>query len=150
MWSVWLVFCDCDFHSVCPQMDENKGLMEASWWERLKGKLGLILMDGVMLTSVQSLSHVRLFVTTWIAAYQASLSITNSQSSPRLMSIEFVMPSSHFILCRHLLLLPTIPPSTRVLSNDSTLCMTWPKYWSFSCSISPSNEYSGLNSFRMD
>ena len=101
-------------------------------------------------SSVQSPSHVRLFATPWIAACQASLSITNSRSSPRLMSIEFVMPSSHFILCRHLLLLPPIPPSIRVFSNDSTLCMRWPKYWSFSCNISPSNEYSGLNSFRMD
>ena len=100
--------------------------------------------------SDQSLSHVRLFATPWIAARQASLSITNSRNSLRLTSIESVMPSSHLILCHPLLLLPPIPPSIRVFSNESTLHMTWPKYWSFSFSISPSNEYSGLISFRMD
>ena len=100
-------------------------------------------------SSVQSLSRVRLFVTPWIAACQASLSITNSQSSLRLTSIESVMPSIHLTLC-HPLLLPPIPPSIRVFSNESTLCMRWPKYWSFSFSISPSNEYSGLISFKMD
>ena len=87
------------------------------------------------ISSVQSLSHVRLFVTPWIAAHQASLSITNSRSSLRLMSIESVMPSSHLILCRPLLLLPPTPPSIRVFSNQSTLRMRWPKYWSFSFSI---------------
>ena len=102
------------------------------------------------LSSVQSLSHVRLFATPWIAARQASLSITNSQRSPKLMCIKSVMPSSHFILCRLLLLLPPIPPSIRVFSNESTLPMRWPKYWSFSFSISPSNEHPGLVSFRMD
>ena len=86
-------------------------------------------------SSVQSLSHVQLFVTPWIAACQASLSITNSRSSPRLMSIKSVMPSSHLILCRPLLLLPPIPPSNRVFSSESTLHMRWPKYWSFSFSI---------------
>ena len=96
------------------------------------------------------LSHVQLFVIPWITARQASLSITNSQSSLKLMSIELVMPSSHLILCRPLLLLPPIPPSSRVFSNESTLCMRWSKYWSFSFSISPSNEHSGLISFRMD
>ena len=101
-------------------------------------------------SSVQPLSHVRLFATPWIAAHQASLSITNSRSSPKLMSIESVMPSSHLILCRPLLLLPPIPPSIRVFSNESTLCMRWPKYWSFSFSISPSNEHPGLISFKMD
>ena len=95
-------------------------------------------------SSVQSLSHVRLFVTPWIAAHQASLSITNSWSSPRLMSIESVMPSSHLILCHPLLLLPTIPSSIRVFSNESTLRMRWPKYWSFSFSIIPSKEIPGL------
>ena len=90
--------------------------------------------------SVQSLSPVWLFATPWIAACQASLSITNSRSSPRLTSIESAMPSSHLILCRPLLLLPSIPPSIRVFSNESTLPMRWPKYWSFSFSISPSNE----------
>ena len=101
-------------------------------------------------SSVQSLSHVRLFATPLIAARQASLSITNSWSSLRLMSIESVMPSSHLILCHPLLLLPPIPFSIRVFSNESTLCMRWPKYWSFSFSISPSKEHPGLISFRMD
>ena len=100
--------------------------------------------------SVQSLSLVRLFATPWIAARQASLSITNSQSSLRLTSIKSVMPSSHLILCRPLLLLPPIPPSIRVFSNESTLHIRWPKYWSFSFSISPSKEHPGLISFRMD
>ena len=88
--------------------------------------------------------------TPWTAACQASLSITNSRGSLRLTSIESVMPSSHLILCRPLLLLPPIPPRIRVFSNESTLCMRWPKYWSFSFSISPSNKHSGLISFRMD
>ena len=101
-------------------------------------------------SSVQSLSRVRLFATPWIAARQASLSITNSRSSPKPMSIELVMPFSHLILCCPLLLLPPIPPSIRVFSNESTLHMRWPKYWSFSFSISPSNENPGLISFRMD
>ena len=101
-------------------------------------------------SSVQSLSRVWLFATLGIAARQASLSISNSQSSLKLTSIELVMPSSHLILCRPLLLLPPIPPSIRVFSNESTLRMRWPKYWSFSFSISPSNEHPGLISFRMD
>ena len=101
-------------------------------------------------SSVQSLSRVRLFVTPWIAARQASLSITNSWTSLRLTSIESVMPSSHLILCRPLLLLPPIPPSIRVFSNESTLRMRWPKYWRFSFSISPSDEHPRLISFRMD
>ena len=95
-------------------------------------------------SSVQSLSRVWLFATPWIAARQASLSITNSRSLPRLTSIESVMPSSHLILCRPLLLLPSIPPSIRVFSNESTLHMRWPKYWSFSFSIIPSKEIPGL------
>ena len=98
----------------------------------------------VQFSSVQSLSHLWLFVTPWATVCQASLSITNSQSSPKLMCIESVMmPSSHLILCRPLLLLPPIPPSIRVFSNESTLRMRWPKYWSFSFSISPSNEHQG-------
>ena len=101
-------------------------------------------------SSVQSLSCVRLFLTPWIAARQASLSITNSWSLLKLMSIESLMPSSHLILCRLLLFPPPIPPSIRVFSNESTLCMRWSKYWSFSFSISPSNEHPGLISFRMD
>ena len=104
----------------------------------------------VQFSSVQSLSRVRLFATSLIAAYQASLSITNSQSSPKLMCIESVTPSSHLILCRPLLFLAPIPPSIRVFSSESTLCVRWPKYWSFSLSISPSNEHPGLVSFRMD
>ena len=93
---------------------------------------------------------VRLFATPWTAARQASLSITNSQSLLKLMSIESVMPSNHLILCHPLLLLPPIPPSIRVFSNESVLCIRWPEYWSFSFSISPSDEYSGLISFRVD
>ena len=101
-------------------------------------------------SSVQLLSRVQLFATPWIAACQTSLSITNSWSLLKHMSIELVMPSSHLILCHPLLLLPPIHPSIRVFSNESTLHMRWPKYWSFSFSISPSNEHPGLVSFRMD
>jgi len=101
-------------------------------------------------SSVQSLGCVQIFETPRIAACQASLSITNSRSSPKLTSIESVMPSSHLILCRPLLLLPPIAPSIRVFSSESTLRIRWPKYWSFSLSISPSNEHPGLVSFRMD
>ena len=101
-------------------------------------------------SSVQLLSRVRLFTTPWIAARRASLSISNSRSLLKLMSIESVMPSSHLILCRPLLLLPPTPPSIRVFSNKSTLHMRWPKYWSFSFSISPSNEHPGLISLGMD
>ena len=104
----------------------------------------------MQLSSVQSLSRVRLFATPWIAACQASLSITNSRSSLRLTSIESVMPSSHLILRCPLLLLPPSPPSIRVFSNESTLHMRWPKYWSFSFSIISSKEHPGLISFRMD
>jgi len=104
----------------------------------------------VQFNSVQPLSPARLFATPWIAARQASLSINNSQSSLRLTSIESVMPSSHLILCRPLLLLPPVPPSIRVFSNESTLHMRWPKYWSFSFSIIPSKEHPGLISFKMD
>ena len=104
----------------------------------------------INLSSVQFLSHVRLFVTSWTAARQASLSIANSQSLLKLMSIESVMPSNHLILCHPLLPLPSIFLSIRVFSNESVLHIRWPKYWSFSFSISPSNEYSELISFRMD
>ena len=103
-----------------------------------------------MFSSVQSLSRVWFFVTPWIVAHQASLSITNSRSLLKLMSIESVMPSNHLILCCPLLLSPSIFPSIRVFSNESVLHIRWPKCWSFSFSISPSNEYSGLISFRMD
>ena len=101
-------------------------------------------------SSVQSLSHVRVFATPWTAARQASLSITNSWSLPKLMSIESVMPSNHLILCCPLLLPPSVFPSIRVYSNESSLCIRWPKCWSFSFNISPSNAQSGLISFRMD
>ena len=104
----------------------------------------------VQFSSVQLLSCVRLFVTPWTAAHQTSLFITNPWSLLKLMSIESVMPSNHLILCCPLLLPPLIFPSIRVFSNESVLCIRWPKYWSFSFSISPSNEYSGLISFRMD
>ena len=104
----------------------------------------------VQLSSVQSLSRVRLFATPWITAHQASLSITNFRSLLKLMSIESVMPSNHLILCCPLLLQPSIFPSIRVFSNESVLLIRWPKYWRFSFSIRPFNEYSGLISFRMD
>ena len=103
----------------------------------------------IYFSSIQSLSHVWLIATPWTAACQASLSITNIQSLPKPMSIKLVMPSSHLILCHPLLLLPPIPPSNRVFSSESTLCIRWPKYWSFSFSISPSNEHPGLI-FRVD
>ena len=101
-------------------------------------------------SSVQSHSHIRLFTTPWTAAHQASPSITNSWSLLKFMPIELVMPSNHLILCYPLLLLPSIFPSIRVFSSDSVLCISWSKYWSFSFSISPSSEYSGLISFRID
>ena len=110
----------------------------------------LILKSILQFSSVQSLSRVRLFATPWNAACQAFLSITNSRSPPKPMSIELVMSSDHLILCRRLLLLPSIFPSIGVFSNDSTLRMRWPKYWSFSFNISPSNEHPRLISFRMD
>ena len=108
------------------------------------------LDSGTFSQWVQSLSRVWLFVTPWTTACQASLSITNSQSSPKPMSIESVIPSSHLILCCPLLLLPSIFPSIRVFSNESALHFRWPKYWSFSLNISPSDEHPGLISFRMD
>ena len=107
-------------------------------------------MINIQSSAVQSLSRVWLFASPWIAAHQASLSITISWSLPKLMSIESLMPSSHLILCRPLFLLPPVPPSIRVFTNESTLYMRWPKYWSFSFSIIPSKEIPGLISFRMD
>ena len=103
-----------------------------------------------MFSSVQSLSHVRLFATPWTAVHDTSLSITNTWSLLKLMSTESVMPSNHLTLCRPLLLPPSVFPSTRVFSNESVLHIRWQKYWSFSFSISPSNQYSGLISFRMN
>jgi len=136
----------------------NAGLEEAQAGIKIAGRNianlryadDTTLMAESKIRSDQSLSRVRLFATPWIAARQASLSNTNSWSSLRLTSIESVMPSSHLILCRPLLLLPPIPPSIRVFSNESTLRMRWPKYWSFSFSIIPSKEIPGLISFRMD
>ena len=118
--------------------------------ECLPTKIHILKSNSLRFSSVQSLSRVWLFSTPWIAARQASLSITNSWSSSRLTSIQSVMPSSHLILCRPLLLLPPIPPSIGVFSNESTLRTRWPKYWSFSFSISPSKEIPGLISLRMD
>ena len=109
-----------------------------------------IKANSVQLSSVQSLSHVLLFASPWIAGSQASLSITNSWSSLKLTSIESVMPSSHLILYHPILLLPPVPPSIRVFSKESNFCMSWPKYWNFSFSISPSKEIPWLISFRMD
>ena len=124
--------------------------LEASLFKPLLFQLSIFEWMGIQFNSVQSLSCVWLFATPWIAACQASLSITNSWSLPKLTSIESVMSSNHLILCRPLLLLPPVPPSIRAFSNESTLHMRWPKYWSFSFSISPSNEHPGLISFRMD
>ena len=118
------------------------------YWKMQRSQLKTLYF--YMFSSVQLLSHVWLFATPWIAACQASLSITNSRSSLKLTSIESVMPSSHLILCCPLLLLSQIPPSIRVFSKESTLRMRWPKYWSFSFSIIPSKEHLGLTSFRMD
>ena len=114
------------------------------------GLCTLLVKNSYSLSSVQSLSRVRLFVTPWTAAHQASRSITNSRSLLILMSIESVMPSNHLILCRPLLLPPAVFPSIGVFSNESVLHIRRPKYWSFSFNISPSNEYSRLISFRMD
>jgi len=115
-----------------------------------RGKKENIKLELGILSSVQSLSRVQHFATPWTAARQASLSITNSRSSLKLMSVESVMPSSHLILCRPLLLPPSIFPRIRVFSNESVLHIRWPKYWRFSFSISPSRDYSVLISFRMD
>ena len=126
----------------------NCGVGEDSWeFHSLVFRKHLLK---IIFSSVHSLSRVQLFAIPWTAACQASLSITSSRSLPKLMSVESVMPFNHLILCRPLLLPPSIFPSIRVFSNESVLRIRWPKYWSFSFSISPSNEYSGLISFRMD
>ena len=133
-----------------PSSWESSPLRDCTQISHIPGRF-FLPSESLGFSSVQFLSSVWLFATPWTAAHQASLSITNSRSSPKLLSIELVMPFSHLILCRPLLLLPPIPPSIRVLSNESTLLpMRWPKYWSFSFSISPSNEHLGLISFRMD
>ena len=131
----------------------EKGTLLHCWWEcKLVQPLWWSVSKklNTELPSVQSLSHVQLFLIPWTAACQASLSITSSRHLLKLMSIESVMPSNHLILCRSPLLLPLVFPSIRVFSNESVLRIRWPKYWNFSFSISPSNEYSGLISFRMD
>ena len=127
-------------------MLNNKPNIYGRYWEPHQS----ILLNQIEFSSTQLLSHVRLFANPWITAPQASLSITNSRIPPKHMSIESVMPSSYLILCRPVLLLTPIPPSISVFSSESTLRMRWPKYWSFSFSISPSNEHPGLISFRMD
>ena len=133
--SLWSIKKECN--SICPPVTRD-------------GFLNKRLKTQFWISSVQSLSRVWLFVTPWTAAHQASLSITNSRGLLKLMSIELVMPSNHLILCCPFLLLLSIFPSIRVFSNESVLCIRWPKYWSFNFSISPSNEYSGLISFRID
>ena len=143
---LWLWFSFC-----LPSWIRIRGLRKLpggrDW---LWGKLGLVLMGRAMFSSVQSLSRVWLFVTPWTAARQASLSFTTSLNLLKLVSIESMMPSNHLILCHPLLLLPSIFPSIRVFSSESVLHIRWPKYWSFSFSMSPSSEYSGLISFRID
>ena len=125
------------------------GFDKILYWACLHSILFLLwLWHTVQFSSVQLLSRVQLIATPWTTARQASLSISNSRSPPK--TIESVMPPNHLILCRPLLLLPSISPSVRVFSNESALCIRWPKYWSFSFNISPSNEYPGLISFRMD
>ena len=136
------------------QAPPSMGFSRQEYWSRLplpspKTSNNTNLKNNFYSSSVQSLSHVQLFETPWTAARQASLSITNSQSPPKPMSIELVMPSNHLILCRPVLLLPSIFPSIRVFPNESALHMKWPKYWNFSFNISPSNEHPGLI-FRMD
>ena len=145
----WLWYTGC-FSSACAILVSQLGIKLT--FPKLQGGFSTIGPPGKSsdIQKVQSLSRVRLFETPWIAARQASLSITNSQSLPKLMSIESVIPFNHLILCHPLLLLPSIFPSIRVFSNESVLHIRWPKHWSFSFSISPSSEYSGLISFRMD
>ena len=145
--------------TIAYQASQSMGFSRQEYWSRLSfpspGDLpnpgiepkSATLQAGAF-SLIQSLSCVRLFATPWTAARQASLSITNSQSPPKPMSIESVMPSNHLIFCHPLLLLPSIFPSIRVFSNDSALHIRWPKYWSFSFNVSPSNEYSGLISCR--
>ena len=135
---------DFTFTLTCIQITDAKEIGQHSF------QFSSLKFTSVQFRSVQLLSHVWLFATPWTAAHQASLSITNPQSLLKLVSNESVMPSNHLILCRPLFLPPSIFPSIRVFSNESVLCIRWPKYWSLSISISPSSEFSGLISFRMD
>ena len=140
---------DVEFTEDVERQEENAFwwfLHFRKWWK----KDFLLWTTTIQFSSVQSLSCVRLFVTPWTAARQASLSITNSRSLLKFMSIESVMPSNHLILCHPLIFLPSIFPNIRVFSNESALRTRWPKYWNFSFEISPTNEHSGLISFRMD
>ena len=147
-----LLFGTSEFHQYSCALESLLSKIKVTWIQALLYQDSWSdNQDGsVQFSSFQSLSRVQLFATPWIAAHQASLSISKSRSSLRLMSIESVMPSSHLILCRPLLLLSPIPPSIRVFSNESTLRMRWPNYWSFSFTIIPSKEHPGLISFRMD
>ena len=136
--TLWKIYPVVNLHKHCPIVSF------------VKFKVSCFIFSNIVLNSVQLLSHVRIFVTPWTAARQASLSITNSRSLPKLMFIESVMSSNHLILCRPLFPLPSIFPSIRVFFNESVLHIRWPNYWSFSFSISLSNEHSGLISFRID
>ena len=138
----WLFFFSCISSTKNALWSENMTKLPCLWAANMQTVPSRVQCSA-------SLSHGRLFVTPWAATCQASLSITHTWSSLKLMSIESVMPSNHLILCRPLLLLPSIFPSIRAISNESVLHIRWPKYWSFSLSISPSNDYSGLISFRM-
>ena len=138
------------FCFILPQYPINSNLFFSTLHHQRRSTFYSCVSSPVQFSSVQSLSHVRIFATPWTATGQASLSIINSRNLPKLMSIESAKTSNHLILYRPLLLLPSIPPSIRVFSNESTLCRRWPKYWSFSFSISPSNEHPGLISFTMD
>ena len=138
------------FPNLAVYNEQLRSLLQIQIFWSYPGDSDTVGVSPVQFSSVQLLSRVRHFATPWIVARQDSLSITNSRSLFKLRSIESVMPSSHLILCHPLLLLPPVLHSIRVFSNESTLRMKWPKYWSFSLSISPSNEHSGLVSFRMD
>ena len=147
----WILWVLCKFWILAPYQIWFAIIFSHSvGWLFFNGILCCIEVFSVQFSSVQSPSHVHIFATPWAVARQASLSITNSRSPPKLMSIESVMPSSHLILCHLLLLLPSVFPSSRVFSNEWALLIRWPKYWSFSFNISPSNEHPGWISFRMD
>ena len=154
--TVWIIACRASLSMGFSRQEYLSGLPCSSARDLPKPGIKLLCLSflhwfsSVQFSSIQSLSHVKLFVTPWTAACQDSLSITNSQSLLKLMSIKSVMPFSHLILCHPLLFLPSIFPSIRIFSNESVLQIRWPKYWSFRFSISPSNEYSGLISFRID